>query len=313
MSETPPSNSFKKYFPLLTTICCLICAVIFIGINLEEKVDSWDAYRKWGLLPATDIFNGGYWTLITSNFFHTELWHIVFNLYWFWIFGKKIEFESNKIYYGAIIFTSALVSSSAQLAFSDSTGIGFSGIGYSLFGFILIKDKTSENYKNYLDKKTINLFLFWLALCVILTKTKAWSIGNAAHIAGFLWGVTLAYITKFDKAKQSIIGLSFLAITISSIFWSPFSTAWLSFQASEFHVNQKYDEAIELYKKILSRNSDNEFAKTNLQQLEIYKLQEKATAFHKEHKYKEAFEIYNQILKIDKENKWAKESLETLK
>jgi len=305
-------NSFKKYIPILTAICCLISIVLFVGINLESEPDTWEIYKKWGSPSSTDIFNGSYWGLITSNFLHTEIWHIAGNLYWLWIFGKKVDYETNTFYYGLLILTSALVSSVCQLAFSDSTGIGLSGIGYSLFGFLYVKSKTTEKFKASIDKKTFNLFIFWLVVCIILTQVKAWTVGNAAHIGGLLWGMTIAYISKFDNYKQWIIGILLLTISTSSIFWSPFSISWLSHQAYELHKNEKVDEAITLYKKILNKDSNNEFAKENLKQLEIHKLGEKAVDLHTNQKYIEARQIYNQILAIDKDDEWAKENLKRL-
>lgn len=308
----PTDNTFKKYIPILTTICCLTSIILFVGINSEGKPDNWDIYKKWGSPSATDIFKGSYWGLLTSNFLHIEIWHIALNLYWLWIFGKKIEFESTKIFYGLLILSSALVSSISELSFADTTGIGLSGIGYSLFGFILIKGKTTEAYKDYIDKRTIGLFIFWLFLCIVLTKTKAWSIGNAAHIGGLLWGVTLAYISKYDNIKQWAIGILLFSVLSSSVFWNPFSTSWLSHKAYELHKDQKIEEAITVYKEILNRDEDNEFAKENLKQLEVYKLQEKAIELHTNQRYDEARELYYQILSIDINNDWAKENLARL-
>jgi membrane associated rhomboid family serine protease len=305
-------KTFKRYIPSVTAICCLASIVLFIGINVQGKFDTWDVYRKWGAPSATDIFEGDYWGLITSNFLHVEIWHIAFNLYWLWLFGKKIEFETNKAFYVLLILSSALVSSLAQLAFSDTTGIGLSGIGYALFGFLFVKSKTAEEYKNYLNKRTINLFLFWLALCIILTKTGAWTVGNAAHIGGLLWGALVAYTSKFDKYIQWATGLIYVAVLTILIFRSPFSTSYLSYQAYELHKEQKVDAAIEAYKKILKRDPDNEFAKENLKQLEVHQLEEKALELHTNQKYKEARQFYNQILSIDKDNAWAKENLSRL-
>jgi GlpG protein len=243
---------------------------------------------------------------------HTELWHIGFNLYWLWFFGKKIEFESKKPFYAIFVLTSALVSSLAQLSFSDSTGIGLSGIGYSFFGFIYFKSKTTEGYKNYLDKKTINLFMFWLVLCIVLTQTKAWTVGNAAHIGGLLWGITIAYISRFQMAMQVTISLIILTFLTSLIFWTPFSTSYLSHKVYNLHKDQKVDEAILVYKQILERDTKNEFAKENLKQLEIHNLSEKAIKLHTDQKYKEARQVYNEILLIDKDYEWAKENLKRL-
>jgi membrane associated rhomboid family serine protease len=312
ISSQPTDNTFKKYIPIVTAICCLISIALFIGINLEGKADSWEVYRKWGAPSVADIFSGDYWGLITSNFLHVEIWHIAFNLYWLWIFGKKIEFETNKVFYVFLILSAALMSSLAQLAFSDSTGIGLSGIGYTLFGYLFVKSKTCQEYKNYLHKKTINLFLFWLVLCVVLTKTGAWTVGNAAHIGGLLWGALLAYLSKHEKYLQWSAGSIYIALLIILILHGPFSTAYLSYKAYEFHKNQKLDEAIEVYKKILKRDPNNEFAKDNLKQLQLNQLEQKAFDLHSKQKYSEARPLYNQILTIDKDNQWAKENLSKL-
>lgn len=314
IQETQPTinDSYKKYVPVITYICCLVSIILFIGINLEDNIEDWDVYKKWGAPASTDIFNGSYWGLISSNFLHVEIWHIAFNLYWLWIFGKKIEFETNKAFYILLILSSALVSSVAQLSFTDSTGIGLSGIGYSLFGFIFIKSKSDDKYKDYLDKKTIRLFLIWLVLCIALTQFKLWEIGNAAHVGGMMWGMLIAFISRFVPYKQWLIGIVMILLVISSIFWNPFSTSWLSHQAFELHKNQKADEAIAVYKKILSRDADNEFAKANLKQLEIVKMQEKAFELHKNRKYNEARQVYNQILSLDSADQWAKDNLQLL-
>jgi membrane associated rhomboid family serine protease len=317
MIETIENNqttatTFKKYIPILTVIICLISIVLCVGINLESKLDNWGVYKKWGAPSSTDIFNGSYWGLISSNFLHTELWHICFNLYWIWFLGKKIEFESKKPFYAIFVMTSALVSSLSQLSFSDSTGIGLSGIGYSFFGFIYIKSKTTDDYKNYLDKKTVNLFVFWLVLCLVLTQYKVWSVGNAAHIGGLLWGMTLAFISRFQMAIQVSISLILLMFLATMIFWTPYSTSYLSHKAYNLHKDQKVDEAILVYKQILERDAKNEFAKENLKQLEIYQLSEKAIKLQVDQKYKEARQVYNDILLIDKDYEWAKENLKQL-
>lgn len=306
------NNTFKKYHPILTALICLTSIFLFVGINLDGKFDDWGIYKKWGSPSSTDIFNGSYWGLITSNFLHTEIWHIGFNLYWLWFFGKKIEFESTKGFYLFLILSSALVSSTMQLSFSENTGIGLSGIGYSLFGFIYVKSKTAEVYKNYMDKKTINLFIFWLVLCVVLTQTDIWTIGNAAHIGGLLWGMILAYISRFQIIRQVIISLLLLVVLTSMIFWTPFSTSYLCHKAYNLHNNQKIEEAISVYKEILDRDSNNEFAKENLKQLEIHKLSVKAVKLHTAKKYEEAKKVYNEILLIDKDYEWAKENLKLL-
>nr|MDB5256172.1 rhomboid family intrarane serine protease [Chitinophagaceae bacterium] len=303
---------FKKYIPMLTLACCALSITLFIGINLERTPLTWEAYKRWGGPNETDIFNGSYWGLITSNFLHIEIWHIFFNIYWIWILGKKIEYESNKFFYGLLIITSALASSCIQLAFSNGTGIGLSGIAYAFFGFIYIKSLSEEEYKNYIDNRTSLLFMIWLVLCIVLTQTGTFNVANGGHIGGLLWGAALAYLSRFSFFKQWVGGLLVITIMVSSIFWSPFSIAWLSHESYKLHSEGKLDEAAVIYEKILAVDSDNTFARENLKVIQIYNLSLKAKELNQKGLYKEQVEVYKQILTIDSTNKWAKQWLEYL-
>ncbi len=311
-SEKIADSAFKKYIPILTSICGLLCIVLFVGVNLEDNRENWETYKKWGAPLSIDIFDGSYWGLITSNFLHIEIWHIGFNLYWLWILGKKIEFETSKIFYAIFIVSSAVVSSTVQLAFSSSTGIGISGVVYAFFGFIVVMSRITDKYKNYLEKKIVYQFAIWLVVCIILTQTGALAVANAAHISGLLWGMTIAYTSKFAYRIQWVVGVASLLFIGSSIFWSPFSTGYLSHKAYHLHNDKKLEEASEIYKEILHREPDNGFAQENLKVIEVSKMEENAYEFHSKGKYDEAREIYNQILNLDNDNEWARKNLEMI-
>jgi len=79
-----------------------------------------------------------------------------------------------------------------------------------------------------------------------------------------------------------------------------------------FSLNEKVDDAIEAYKKVLKRDPNSEFAIENLKQLEVHRLEEKAFDLITKQKVREARQLLNQILSIDIENKWAKENLSIL-
>ncbi len=310
--EVEVSPGYQKFLPIITYICCAISIVLFIGINMEGTLDNWDVYRKWGSPSVVDISNGSYWGLITSNFLHTSPIHIAFNLYWILIFGKKIEFESGKINYVVLILTAALASSLMQLSFSDSPGIGLSGIGYGFFGFLLIKMRTDGAYKDFLSKRIILLFIVWLFLCILLTKTKILEIANGGHFGGLLWGMAFAFGARLAIWKQVLGGVLILTFVGSSIFWNPLSISHLVVRAYELHLNEQVPEAMEAYRMILERDPSSEFAITNLRILEIHLLRVKAFELLSDFQYEEARKVYLQILEIDPKNEWAMENLRRL-
>lgn len=305
-------NTQERFLPVITILMGFISVLMFIGINLEGNAESWDAYRKWGSPTTTDIFNGHIWGLLTSNFLHVEVWHIGFNLYWIWLLGKKIEFESSRMQYLFLVISAAIVCSLAQLGFSSTTGIGLSGIVYAFFGYIYVQATVSEEYHEFLDKRTTNLFFIWLVLCLVLTHFKVMNIANAAHMAGLIWGVVIAYSSRYAKVISWLSRTAIFTIIATAFLWNPFGTSWLSHQAAKLHDSQQFDKAMVVYRKILKRDSDSEFAKVNLGRLEKYQLRQKAYKYHSESEYEKAREMYNEILKRDKDDTWAKENLRKL-
>jgi GlpG protein len=286
--------------------------ILFVGFNLEADVTTWEPYRKWGAPSATDIFNGSYWGLLTSNFLHTQLWHIGFNLYWLWVFGNIIERNSKRLNYIILIVTSGIISSLAQLGFSESTGIGLSGIGYALFGFLFVKSRTAPEYTDCLEQKTITLFLVWLVACFVMTWADVWNVGNAAHVSGMIWGMTIAYTAKMSVPRRWSIRMVLFAVIGTSFLWNPFSISWLSHRAYALHENQKLEEAMTLYEKILKRDSTNEFASTNLAQLKKHQLYDSAYKYHVELNYEKARTLYLEILRIYPDDERAQTNLNLL-
>jgi membrane associated rhomboid family serine protease len=74
-------------------------------------------------LPAIAIWDGAYWGVLRGVFVHLALWHLAFNMYWLWVLGSRLELAIGHIWFLVFFLTAGFVSSSFQLAVSDSTGI----------------------------------------------------------------------------------------------------------------------------------------------------------------------------------------------
>jgi GlpG protein len=304
--------AYNKYVPWVTVICCMVCVVLFIGINAASDTNNWDNYRKWGAPSITDIWNGAYWGLLTSVFVHKAVWHIVFNVSWFWQFGKKIEFESPKIFFCLFILSSAYISSACELTFAGTTGIGLSGVVYSMFGYIFVMSKSAPQYENFMSKKVIYLFIVWLLLCIVLSALKIWQVGNAAHVAGLLWGALVGKLSKYSMAVKLSAAAFVISFLSATVVWQPWSVDWLSNKAHNLYLDSKFDQADVLCKKILSKDTSNTFAKQTLNAIQVYQLSTKAFAAHKDGRFEEARWFYTKILEIDPKNDWAKENISRL-
>ena len=124
-STIQTTSVFHPWFSYLSIIACI---GVFVGLASKNDYESWETLAEFGYLPADSIWNGGYWALVSSTFVHFALWHVAFNVYWLWVLGSRFEQAIGSLPFLAFFVVSAIVSSSFQLAVSDSTGIGASGV-----------------------------------------------------------------------------------------------------------------------------------------------------------------------------------------
>jgi GlpG protein len=159
---------------------------------------------------------------------HFEIWHVLFNLLWAKDFGKLLEPRFGTPRFAGFVAISAIVSCGWQLAFSDSTGIGFSGVVYAFFGYMLAARDRDPIYRLFLNRNTILWMVGWLILCVILTFTGTWKVGNAAHIAGLLFGGLLGFAGGPSRlALLAKVGAGAMAaVALMTAVYMPWSKAW---------------------------------------------------------------------------------------
>ena len=251
--------------PWISRFAIVVCIVIFLGLTKQGDRASWETLSHFGYLPANSIWNGGYWALITSAFVHFALWHVAFNVYWLWVLGRRLEQAIGSLPYLGFFVVSAFVSSSFQLAVSGDTGIGASGVVYAIFGFMWLTRHRYSQFNEALDARTIQIFVIWLAGCVVATYLKVWSAGNAAHISGLLFGgaVAGAFVLRF-KPRLMLVGLVVLvAVSIVPLFWCPWSVGWLTHKAYNAHAAKQYDVALDRYTQIIHIDPCNAWAYLN--------------------------------------------------
>lgn len=182
----------NTYIPRLTPILCAVCAIVFVALQLGGDKMTPEQSAVWGYLPQSSVWDGRPWALITSVFVHLEIMHFAFNMYWLWVLGNAIEEEIGPLRWLLFFVAAAWVSSAYELLVDGSMGIGMSGVGYALFGFGWVARRKMPSFTPILNPQTVNLFIIWFFLCVVLTYTKIMLIANVAHFAGGLFGVMVA-------------------------------------------------------------------------------------------------------------------------
>jgi membrane associated rhomboid family serine protease len=182
MRQPPPLRKLHRY-PIIAGIAALAIATSLAWWS--DRIDLSPLFESY------QIRKGQVWRLITSMLPHGTLWHLIFNLYWLWLFGTLFEEVFGHLRTLGLILLLALGSSSCDFAI-DEGGYGLSGVVYGLWAAAWVLGRLDERFRGAVDANTNMLFAAWFVLCILLTRTGVMPVANVAHGAGAVLGAFVA-------------------------------------------------------------------------------------------------------------------------
>jgi GlpG protein len=304
--DGPPATfTLSGYKPLVVSGTVLVAISLFCGLNTEDLPLTWEAYGRWGAPSAAAIWDGAIWGLVSSSFVHLAIWHLVFNLYWFWILGRKVKFEMGQGFTLGLLLSAAFTTGVAELAVADTTGIGLSGVVYALVGFTVVKARNDSRFRGFLAPRTVRLFAIWLFVCILLTASDVLPVSNAGHFAGLAWGVFAAWLHTKRPLQRYGLGALVLGALSVPVCWAPWSVGWLSNRAYALHAANQLGQAKQYYHLILQRDSANQFAQANLKDITVFELGKQAQQAYMKGQLVQGRLLCQQILRLEPTNAWA--------
>ena len=159
------------------------------------------------------------WQLVTYQFLHDPngILHIVFNMLFLWVFGCAVEDRLGRATYLTFYLMGGALAALAHGALQPSPVIGASGSVAGVSGAFLALFPRSR-IKILFFFFIIGIyeipslwFIGFYFLIDVLRQTGAWlggggsGVAYAAHIAGYLWGFSLAFVllaTKMLKREE---------------------------------------------------------------------------------------------------------------
>lgn len=179
---------------ILITICVIvyIISVLLFGIEMNAKQGlSFGAYN-----PLYVIFGHEYYRLITANFIHFGLLHIIVNCYSLYGIGIFIERTLKTQKYIIVIMISALATTGLPCTLFLINGFEMytisGGISGVIFGLIGSLGALALKYKNiFLDifKQLAPNLILMLVISFVVP-----SISLSGHVSGFIGGFISTYI-----------------------------------------------------------------------------------------------------------------------
>ena len=268
---------------------------------------------KMGAPSAIEIYDGQYWGILWNSFIHSRYDTFIINTIGLWVLGAYIERRVKIYQYFLLGLFASLTTSSIQLAFSNDPGIGFAGVNYMMFFYILGRSWKDEVFQLKFRYPIAIILASILGYCYFQNIYNGWLMGTASMTSGILIGFLIGSIISF---RRKILGLTIMilisASLISTLFYAPWSTEWNTTMALRFHNKNKTITAKKYYQKALEINPDNKTAIENLFIIKIEELSDLAYKYHEEKDYEQALIYYEQIIALNPSNDWAKEQLKKL-
>jgi membrane associated rhomboid family serine protease len=234
-------------------------AVLAIGSTIAWMV-GWDIDA---LTIDVRALHGEPWRLWTSALPHVGAVHLLFNAYWLWRFGARVEARYGHLATLAMLGGFAAVSAVAEYALFDG-GVGLSGVGYGLLGLLMIVHRRDPELADTVDLRTIGLFTIWFGICILTTVSGVMPVANVAHAAGWLAGLGLGLAITGHPVRRASATAACIALAIASWLgasvWRPAinlshnagqTSAWLGAKALD---DGDPNAAVDHYTRALSLN-----------------------------------------------------------
>jgi membrane associated rhomboid family serine protease len=213
MRPAPKWTEFPRYPVIAGT------AILAVSVTIAW----WSKQNISPLFETAMIRRGELWRLLTAVLPHSSLLHLVFNIYWLWVFGTIIESVYGHFRTAALIAIFAVGSGAMEFAFSLG-GVGLSGVGYGLFGLLWVLSRQDDRFHDAIDQKTVQLFVLWFFFCIATTLMHIFSVGNIAHGAGAILGALTGAAIVYPQRRTLItagIGIIILFGLWGSTFGRP--------------------------------------------------------------------------------------------
>ena len=150
------------------------------------------AQRLLGAADEHRLWDGAWWTILTTNFHHGNVIHLALNVTFLWWLGRLLETRLGSWRYALFCLSSLAVSGAVQALFAPS--VGLSGMLFAQFGLVWGWRRTDAWLQGYIRDEQILWGLIWLFLCLPLTWFNILPVGNAAHFSGCGYGLLTAQV-----------------------------------------------------------------------------------------------------------------------
>lgn len=196
-------ENIKRYPITSLLIGISVLLYIYTTVRYGTEMDAYQAIEAGAFNPEYVLSTNEYWRLISANFLHFGIMHLVVNCYSLYNVGSFLESFTEREEYSLIVLSSTLATTGLSLVLYLVTGIGGSsvsaGISGVIFGLLGAMGALALLYRSVFEQ-AFRSILPSLAFMLVISLMVP-SISLTGHVTGLIGGFISAYII-FSIKKQ---------------------------------------------------------------------------------------------------------------
>lgn len=193
----------RRRFAMLDQKATLVIVVVSVALWLLNQIAG--GYVNLYLAYDTRLLGSQPWRIVTGLFVHSSFFHILFNMWAVWIFGRMLENILGTWRFVALFFLAGLGGDLAVTLLSPLTPVvGASGAIFGLFAaFFVIQRSLGYNAVQLLVIMGLNLIVGFL---------PGTNISWQAHVGGIVLGFITGFVfSKTRNVRQRGLQIGLLA------------------------------------------------------------------------------------------------------
>lgn len=212
--EHQQTNRFSQLAPKALIRVPVTLIIIVLSVAASLLVGFGTQYEVMNLLSFTGfeirgdqiyygdlnslLASGEYWRVLTPMFMHFSVLHILFNLLWVWVIGRRVEQIQGALRLALLVLFAGTISNLAQFLVSGPLFGGMSGVVFALLAYTWSWDRLVRRTVFGFPSMLMGFMVFWLALGYsgALEKLGLGAIANTAHLAGLVAGLVFALVVR---------------------------------------------------------------------------------------------------------------------
>lgn len=189
---------------LVTPLLIAINVAVYAAQMMSQARDP-EAYKaliRPYLLQPRDFH---WFQPLTSAFMHADLWHLLGNMLFLWVFGQNIEDRFGRWWYLLFYLGGAFAAAGLHVAFEYSPALGASGAVAALTGAYFVLFPRTQIRVLFM----LGMAIYWVSAWWVIGLAIMWDIigqavggdgiAHLAHLGGVMYGALVSFILLWLK------------------------------------------------------------------------------------------------------------------